>query len=52
MKLNVEYMYAFSCKCKYKAVMIFCFDDPDKAIEVLQKEDINLMSSVELLDLD
>lgn len=50
--INVEYMYAFSCKCKFKAVMIFSFDDPDKAIDVLQNEGINVMSSVELLDLD
>ncbi len=47
--VNVEYMYAFSCKCKVKAVMVFCFGDPDKAIDVLCKNDINVMSGVELL---
>ena len=48
--VNVEYMYAFSYRSGNKAIMIFCFGDPDKAIGVLQSKGINVMSSVELFD--
>ena len=34
--LNIEYMYAFTCKRGDKAVLVFRFDDPDKAIAALQ----------------
>lgn len=34
--LNVEYMYAFVNKSGENAVLIFRFDDMDKAIEILQ----------------
>ncbi|MBN2063398.1 MAG: hypothetical protein JW745_01255 [Sedimentisphaerales bacterium] len=48
-KVNVEYMYAFSCRCQAKAIMIFCFGDPDKAISVMQAKGINVMSGGDLL---
>ncbi len=35
--INVEYLYAFVEKSGQNAVIIFRFDDPDTAIEVLQK---------------
>jgi hypothetical protein len=34
-KVNVEYMYAFVERCGENAVIIFRFDDPTEAIEVL-----------------
>ena len=48
--VNVEYMYAFSYRSGNKAIMVFCFGDPDRAIEVLQSKGINIMSSVELFE--
>jgi hypothetical protein len=35
--INVEYLYAFVEKSGENAVIIFRFDNPEKAIEVLQK---------------
>jgi hypothetical protein len=48
--LNIEYMYAFSPGRRHqdKAVMIFRFDNPDKAIEVLKAVGVNVVGSVEL----
>lgn len=34
--VNIEYMYAFTCKRGDKAVLVFRFDDADKAIAALQ----------------
>jgi len=34
--VNVEYMYAFTFQCDGKAVLVFRFDDADKAIVALQ----------------
>lgn len=36
--INVEYLYAFPFGVNEKAVIIFCFDDPDAAIEKLKNE--------------
>jgi hypothetical protein len=47
-KLNIEYMYAFSTGRKGKAVMIFRFGDPDKAMAALQKAGVNVIGGVEL----
>jgi len=43
-ELNVEYMYAFVNKSGENAVLIFRFDDMDRAIEVLQKDDFTILS--------
>ncbi len=41
--INIEYMYAFPfCRSK-RAVLIFRFDQPDAAIERLQKAGINVL---------
>jgi len=42
--LNVEYMYAFVNKSGANAVLIFRFDDMDKAIEVLQANGFTLLT--------
>ena len=42
--LNVEYMYAFVNKSGEKAVLIFRFDEMDKAIQSLQKAGLTLLS--------
>jgi hypothetical protein len=49
--LNIEYMYAFTFRRGDRAVVVFRFDEPDKAIEVLQANDINVVGSVELYDM-
>ncbi len=42
--INVEYMYAFVQKCEGNAVLIFRFDDIEKAIGVLQKANVKILS--------
>ena len=46
--VNIEYMYAFTFGAKDRAVMVFRFDQPDAAIQVLHKADIHVLDSVEL----
>lgn len=46
--INLEYMYAFTVKRESKAVLVFRFSDPDKAIAALQKGKLNVLGSVEL----
>ena len=47
-KLNVEYMYAFVNKTGENAVLIFRFDDMDKAIEALQRTGYTILSGKEI----
>jgi len=42
--LNVEYMYAFVNKSGENAVLIFRFDDMDKAISALQKDRFTILT--------
>jgi len=49
--LNVEYMYAFVNKSGEKAVLIFRFDDMDKAISSLQKAGLTLLSGEQVCSL-
>lgn len=46
--LNVEYMYAFVNKSGANAVLIFRFDDLDKAIEVLQQNGFTLLTGAQI----
>ena len=46
--INLEYMYAFTLKRENKGLLLFRFDDPDKAIGVLQKNKINVVGNAEL----
>ncbi len=49
--VNVEYMYAFANpQCK-NAIMIFRFDDIEKAKEILAKNSIKVISSQEICSL-
>ena len=41
--INVEYMYGFVEKTSDKALLVFRFDDPDKAIVVLKKNKITIV---------
>ena len=47
--LNVEFMYAFTEKRGGKAVLVFRFDDPDNALNILQKRGVNVVAGVDLL---
>jgi hypothetical protein len=49
--LNVEYMYAFVNKTGENAVLIFRFDDMDKAIDSLQKDGFTILESKEIYSL-
>jgi len=46
--INVEYMYAFVRKSGQNAVVIFRFDEIDKAIETLQKAGVRVLAGEEV----
>ncbi len=46
--LNVEYMYAFVNRSGENAVMIFRFDEIDKAINVLQDKGFTILSGAQI----
>lgn len=46
--INIEYMYAFSYGKGDKAIMVFRFENPDKALEVLSSKDIDTIRSIDL----
>ena len=43
--VNVVFMYAFIGFSSHKAVMIFRFSDNDRAIEILQQNDVRILDS-------
>jgi hypothetical protein len=47
-QINVEYMYAFVERCGGNAVIIFRFDDTDKAIETLKGGGFNILEGQRL----
>lgn len=49
--INVEYMYAFVRQSGDSAVLIFRFDRTDQGIEILQKNDINIIPGEKLYTL-
>ncbi len=46
--INVEYMYAFVERCGENAVIIFRFDETDRAIGALQKNSFNVLKGERL----
>lgn len=48
-EINVEYMYAFVERKEDKALLVFRFDEPDKAIQVLQNNNIGILQELEEL---
>ncbi|MDR2390717.1 MAG: amino acid-binding protein [Planctomycetota bacterium] len=46
--LNIEYMYAFTHHVGKSAVMILRFDDPDKAISLLQAKNVRFLSGSDI----
>ncbi len=49
--INVEYLYAFVERSGEHAVIIFRFDAPDKAIDVLQKNGMTVLAGAKLYGL-
>jgi hypothetical protein len=49
--INVEYLYAFVERSGENAVMIFRFDAPDRAIEVLEKNGLTVLPGAKLYGL-
>ena len=49
--VNVEYLYAFVERSGQDAVIIFRFDDPDQAIEVLKKNGLTVLPGAKLYGL-
>lgn len=49
--INVEYMYGFVEKKSDKAMLVFRFDEPDKAIVLLKKKKIKVIGRKEMGDL-
>jgi hypothetical protein len=45
--INVKYAYGFTHKQASKGVLVFCFDDPETAIELCKKKGINVVGSDE-----
>jgi hypothetical protein len=48
LKLDIEYMYAFTYGHQGRAVMIFRFEDADRAIDALSKAGISPLAAVDL----
>ena len=46
--INVEYMYAFTQRSDGNAVLIFRFDEIDKAVDTLQKIGVKILSGEEV----
>lgn len=49
MELNIEYMYAFTQKRNDKAVMIFRFEDIEKAKEALKGKGYNIVRKIDII---
>jgi len=49
--LNVEYMYAFVEKVTDRAVLVFRFEDVDKAVTELQKTGMRVLSTEDVAEL-
>ena len=49
--INVEYMYAFVERCGGNAVIIFRFDETDKAIAALKGGNFNMLDGSRLYNL-
>lgn len=46
--INIEYMYAFALRRNVRAVLLFRFEDPDAAMEVLGKSNIGVLTEADV----
>ncbi|MCX7913407.1 MAG: ACT domain-containing protein [Thermodesulfovibrionales bacterium] len=49
--VNVEYMYAFIEKSTENAIVIFCFDESNKAVDILKREGVKILRGEEVYSL-
>ena len=49
-RVNLEYMYGFTQRKEGRGLLLFRFDDPDRAIDALRLEGINPVRSVDLFE--
>lgn len=49
--INVEYMYAFVERCGGNAIIIFRFDETDKAIAALKSQNFNMLDGSQLYNM-
>jgi hypothetical protein len=47
-KINIEYMYAFTFRRGNRAIVVFRFDEPDHAVEALERRGFSVVGSVDL----
>lgn len=50
--LNVEYMYAFTSHVREKAVLVFRFNDPDAAVNLLHEKGVCVFDTVALYQMN
>jgi hypothetical protein len=48
--VNIEYMYAFANRRGEEAILVFRFDDPEKAVVALKAAGHNVLGSVDLFE--
>ena len=48
--VNIDYMYAFTLRKRDKAVLVFRFTEPAKAVEVLRAAGVSMIGGVELYE--
>ena len=48
--VNIEYVYAFTFHKSDRAVLVFRFDDPDKALEALKAAGRNVLGDIDLFE--
>jgi hypothetical protein len=49
--INVEYMYGFLEKSSDKALLVFRFEEPDKAIKILRKNKVKVINKGDIVNL-
>ena len=50
--LNIEYMYAFVAKREDTAILVFRFDDMDKAVSALKGTEVKVLTNEEVVSLE
>jgi hypothetical protein len=45
--INIEYMYAFTCRCGDKALVVFRFDDADNAVSALLEGGLKVVGLID-----
>ncbi len=50
--VNIEYMYAFTFHKADKAILVFRFENPDAAVQILQDKGVNMFDGVDLYNMN